>query len=285
MINIRKLEAYAIPDTHMALTRRDTMLYGVGVGYGFDPMDERQLPYCTEKGQRTVPTMATITAAPHAWMKKADVGSGGKSVHAGITVRLNRPIPVEGNFTCKSTLGEVVDKGEGKAALITTHRTVYEDGVAEPLFTAVSTSMLRGDGGFGGPRQPAAPDPQRAEGEPDIVCDLPTILQQALIYRLSGDYNPLHSDPEAAARQGFPRPILHGLCTFGVAGHALLRSVCDYDADRLVEMGGRFSKPVYPGETLRTKIWRRGNDIDFLVTVPSRDDVIVLDFGHAKVSD
>src|SRR5690606_15843874 len=127
-------------------------------------------------------------------------------------------------------------------------------------------------------------EPERPEGPPDLTCDMPTWPHQALIYRLSGDYNPLHSDPEVAARQGFPRPILHGLCTFGIAGHALIRTLCGYDADRLTEIGGRFSWPVYLGETLRTKIWQRGGAIAFLVTVLSREDVIVLDFGRARVA-
>lgn len=283
MLDIQKLRDYAIPDTRQTWTRKDSMLYGVGVGYGFDPMDERQLPYCTEKGQRTVPTMATVTAAPHGFIKKANVGSSGNTVHSGIHVRMNRPLPLEGEFLCKVTLGEVLDKGPGKAALLTTHRKTYLAGQDDPIFEIATTSMLRGDGGFGGPNTSSLPDPIRPEGQPDLTCDLPTYPHQALVYRLSGDYNPLHSDPEAAARQGFPRPILHGLCTFGVAGHALVRSVCDYDADRLTEIGGRFSKPVYPGETLRTKIWNRGDGrIEFLVTVPARDDVIVLDYGTAR---
>lgn len=284
MLNIKKLEAYAIPDTHMTLTQRDTLLYAVGVGYGHDPMNERELQYCTEKDLKTVPTMATVVAAPHAWMKKADVGSSGRSVHAGIHVKLNRPLPSEGDFVCRCSLGEVIDKGEGKAALVTTKRRVYLDGEDEPVFEISSVSMLRGDGGFGGKAQPAAPEPARPEGTPHYECDLQTNPNQALIYRLSGDYNPLHSDPEVAARQGFPRPILHGLCTFGTAGHALIKTLCDYDASRILEIGGRFSKPVYPGETLRTKIWQHGKDVQFQVCVPERDGEVVFDFGTARLA-
>ena len=284
MLNISKLEAYKIPDTVQTVTKRDTMLYAVGAGYGFDPMDEGQLQYCTEKALRPLPTMTTVICSPHSWIKKADVGSSGKSVHAGIHVKMLRPLPVEGTFQGVCELHEVIDKGPGKHALVTVRRTAHLEGEREPIFEITSTSMLRGDGGFGGSTESRDPEPARPEGEPDLTCDLPTVPQQALVYRLSGDYNPLHSDPETAKKQGFPRPILHGLCTFGVAGHALIRSLCGYDSSRLVEIGGRFTKPVYPGETLRTKIWRKGNDIDFVVTVPSREDVVVFDFGKAKIA-
>jgi acyl dehydratase len=283
MINIDKLRQYSIPDAESSWTKRDTMLYALGLNFGADPMDLDQLQFVYEAGLKSLPTMATVVAAPHAWLKKADVGSSGKSVHAGITVQFHKPIPVEGQFVGKSVLGEVLDKGVGKAALITVHRKVYEKSTNEFLFELSTTSMARGDGGFGGPSQPSAPDPVMPDRQPDEVCDLPTIPQQALIYRLSGDYNPLHADPEVARKQGFPKPILHGLSTFGATGHAILKTLCAYDPIRLKALGGRFSKPVYPGETLRIKIWHERDHVAFRTTVPSRNDEVVVDFGIARV--
>ena len=284
MLNIDKLQTYSIPDAHTDLTKRDTMLYALGVGLGSDPMDLDQLQFVYEANLKALPTMATVVAAPHAWVRKAEVGSSGKSVHAGIMVEFHKPVPVEGRFVGKSTLGEVLDKGPGKAALVTTKRRVYDADTNELIFELSSTSMLRGDGGFGGPSQPSEPDPVMPTREPDVVCDLPTLPQQALIYRLSGDYNPLHSDPEVAKRQGFPRPILHGLSTFGVTCHALVKTLCGYDPARLKAIGGRFSKPVYPGETLRVKVWREQDRIAFQTTVPARGDEVVLDFGVARLA-
>jgi acyl dehydratase len=121
------------------------------------------------------------------------------------------------------------------------------------------------------------------DGAPQLACDLPTLPQAALIYRLSGDYNILHSDPAHAQKVGFPRPILHGLCTFGVAGHALLKTLCGYDTTRFKSMEARFSSPVYPGETLCTEMWKNGNVVSFRCTVPARENVVVLNNGRAEI--
>lgn len=283
-LDYEALSAYRIPQTEMALTKRDTMLYALGVGLGSDPTDERQLRFVYEKNLLTVPTMATLIAAPHAWIRKANVGSSGKSVHAGISFRLHRPIPVEGSFRSENTVDEVVDKGEGKAALVTTRRRVFSQQDDALIFEILSTSMQRGDGGFGGPSTSSAPVHEVPGSPPDMVVDMPTLPQQGLIYRLSGDYNPLHADPEHARSNGFPRPILHGLSTYGIAGHALLSALCDYEPARLVAMSARFSKPVYPGDTLQIQIWQRGDTAHFRCLVPARDNEVVLDFGHAELA-
>ena len=145
------------------------------------------------------------------------------------------------------------------------------------------TTFCRGDGGFGGPER-AAPAPHAIpERAPDLVCDLPTRPEMALIYRLSGDVNPLHAEPDFAKAAGFPKPILHGLATFGVAGHALLKSLCGYDPARLTAIAGRFSAPVYPGETIRTEMWRDGNVVSFRARVVERD-VIALNNGRAEIA-
>ena len=175
---------------------------------------------------------------------------------------------------------EIVDKGEGKGALVYSERQVTDKATGELLATLTQTTFCRG---FGGPKRdtpPAHPLPERA---PDLVCVLPTRPEMALIYRLSGDVNPLHAEPEFARAAGFPRPILHGLATFGVAGHALLKSVCGYDPARLTAISGRFSAPVFPGETIRTEIWREGGVVSFRARVVERD-VVTVNNGRAKIA-
>lgn len=283
MLNIEKLRAYRIPDVVMDLTRRDTMLYALSAGLGSDFMDERQLRYVYERDLHSLPTMATMLAVPYAWIRNADVGFGGKSVHAGVDVKILRPIPVEGRFVGKTTIGEVLDKGAGKAAIVTVHRKVLLADSGDCVCELDWTNMYRGDGGFGGPAESRRPEPTIPDRAPDMVVTMPTLPQQHLVYRLNGDYNPLHADPQVATRHGFPRPILHGLCTFAVTGHALLANLCDYDASRLTAIGARFSKPVYPGETLSIEIWQDGGDVHFRTRVPERDNVVVLDRGTATV--
>lgn len=283
MIDIEKLKTYRIPDTHTTLTKRDTMLYALGAGVGQNPFDPDELKYVYEKHLVALPTMATCLATPYAWIRQADVNFGGKSVHAGVTIRLHRPIPVEGAFYGKSEIAEILDKGPGKAVIVTLHRKVFEEGSDELVYETWWTNMYRGDGGAGGEsvsRFPAQPIP---DAPPDHVFDMPVIPQQHLIYRLSGDYNPLHADPEVATAQGFPKPILHGLSTFAASGFAIVKGMCGNDPERVTLIGGRFSNPVYPEDVLRIKIWTREEGIAFQTTVPARKDVVVIDNGQLDI--
>jgi acyl dehydratase len=185
----------------------------------------------------------------------------------------------------------IVDKGRDKGAILVQERTLHDKATGELLATLEHLTFCRGDGGFSeqpdnGPRggDPApAPKPATPDTAPDLVCDLPTMPQAALIYRLCADLNPLHADPKVAKAAGFPRPILHGLASFGVAGHAIVKSCCDYDPTRLKSIGLRFSGPVFPGETLRTEMWRQGNRIQFRARSVERD-VIVLSHGVAEIA-
>jgi len=281
-LDIERLLAYAIPDNTMTYTARDTILYALGLGLGRDPIDERQLRFVYETNLLALPMMATIIAAPHAWIRKADVGTGGKSVHAGISFKLNRPLPVEGSFVSRNTVAEVVDKGSGKAALITTRREIFAEGGAAPICEVLSTSMSRGDGGFGGKPESSLPLRPMPTRPADVSVDYLVEPRAGLIYRLSGDQNPLHVDPEAARRAGFDRPILHGLCTYGMAGWALLDQLCDADPARLRAMSGRFSNPVYPGEVLRFEIWQELGDVRFRGSAPARQ-ATVIDYGEATI--
>ena len=263
-------------------TERDTMLYALGAGVGYDPLDEKALNYVYEENLSALPTMATVLAYPGFWLKEPDTGvDWTKVLHADQEIILHKPLPPAGTLKATTKVDEVIDKGEGKGVFIYSSRTVTtEDG--EPLCTLIQNTMARGQGGFGGctDRPPASqviPDTA-----PDISCELPTLLQAALIYRLSGDYNPLHADPVVAKKGGFDRPILHGLCTFGVAGHALLKTCCDYDVNTFRSMKARFSAPVYPGETIRTDIWKLDKGVAFRCTVVERD-LVVIDNGFADV--
>lgn len=265
-------------------TEKDTILYALGVGMGIDPLDEDCLKFVYEDGLKAMPSMANILAYPGFWAKEPDTGIDWvKILHAGQEMIMHKPLPVSGTVEATTKINEIIDKGEGKGALILSERTVRDPATGEDLCTLITTTMARGDGGFGGPSV-ASPKPDPIpEREPDLVCDLPTLPMSALIYRLSGDYNPLHASPAVARAAGFKAPILHGLCTFGVATHAILRTQCDYDPARLQRIRLRFSAPVYPGETIRTEIWRNGNEVAFRCRVTGRD-LVVINNGYAEVS-
>jgi acyl dehydratase len=196
---------------------------------------------------------------------------------------LERPLAGEGALIGRTRIVDVIDKGTGKGALLLTERKITDKATGAPIGTVTQTIFCRGDGGFGGPpRQspPPHPIPSRA---PDAVCDFGTRPEMALIYRLSGDYNPLHAEPAAAKAAGFDRPILHGLGTFGVSGHALLKTMCGYDPARLKSFSCRFSAPVFPGEMIRTEMWRDGQVVSFRARVVGRD-VVAINNGRAEVT-
>lgn len=283
-INYDKLKNWSVPEIQHRYTERDTILYALGVGLGSDPLDRRQLPFVYEQGLQALPTYPVVLGYPGFWLK--DPGTGVdwvKLVHGEQSLRLHRPIPTAGAVVGRTRVKAIVDKGKDKGALVVQERLVTDQATGELLATIGSVSFCRGDGGFGGGDEAPPSPPAVPEGPPEQVCDLPTLPQAALIYRLSGDYNPLHADPDVAAKGGFPRPILHGLCTYGVAGHALLRTYCDYNPSTLTEISVRFSSPVYPGETIRTEMWRRGDRVLFRARSVERD-VVVLNNGVARLA-
>lgn len=265
-------------------SEKDTILYALGVGLGIDPLDEDCLGFVYEDGLKALPSQANVLAYPGFWAKEPDTGIDWvKILHAGQEMVMHKPLPAAGHVEATTKITDIIDKGEGKGALIISERTVRDKATGEALCTLVSTTMARGDGGFGGPAV-ASPKPDPIpEREPDQVCDLPTLAQAALIYRLSGDFNPLHASPDVARAAGFKAPILHGLCTFGVVTHAILKTLCNYDPARFHRIRLRFSSPVYPGETIRTEIWRNGNEVAFRCRVVERD-VVVINNGYAEVS-
>jgi acyl dehydratase len=276
-INYERLKNWPFPEVEHSYRAKDTILYALGLGFGADPMDRDQLSFVYEEGLRALPTMATVLAYPGQFAKNPESGIDWKRVvHGEQSVVIHKPLPPAATVVGRTVIEEVVDKGVGKGALLYTRRDVRDKESGELLASLCSTSSLRGDGGFGGPSGPTRPPHALPERAPDVVCDIATLPQAALIYRLSGDYNPLHADPEIATAAGFPRPILHGLCTFGIAGHALLRTLCGYDPARLTRMDVRFSSPVFPGETVRTEIWRDGQGrAGFRCRVAARDAVVI----------
>jgi acyl dehydratase len=291
MIDYQALKNRRFPEIVAKYSARDTVLYALGVGYGADPTDERQLGFVYEKSLRAAPTMAMVLAYPGFWVKEPDTGVDWVRVlHGEQSIVLHRPLPPEGTVVGRMRVKALVDKGRDKGALILQEREVrLESG--ELLATIESLGFARGDGGFSerpgnGPKggDPAPPAPPPApDTAPEIVCDLPTVPQAALIYRLSGDDNPLHAEPAVAKAAGFSRPILHGLATYGVAGHAILRTCCDYEPARLKSLAVRFSAPVYPGETIRTEIWREGHTVRFRARALERD-LVVLSHGRAQLA-
>jgi acyl dehydratase len=240
-------------------TSADPLLYAVGVGAGLgDPL--RELEFTTENSesieQKVLPTFGVLIAQAS---RSQDLGDFDRArlVHAEQAFELHRPLPVEGTACTVSTVTGIYDKVSG--ALVVTESKTVDTVTGEPLVTTRSGIFIRGEGGFGGDRGPSQPW-RRPDRPPDHRVVLETRPEQALIYRLSGDRNPLHADPKFAARGGFSRPILHGLCTYGFTSRALLHALCGSDPARFCSMSGRFSHPVLPGDTLIVSIWVPGAD-------------------------
>ncbi|WP_214103698.1 MaoC/PaaZ C-terminal domain-containing protein [Acrocarpospora catenulata] len=258
-------------------TDRDTLLYALAVGAGSaDPGAELQFTTEHSEGvaQQVIPSFGVLIGH-HGGLPEIGTYDPGKAVHAEQHFRLERPLPPAGRAVSTVTVTDMWDKG--RDALVWTETRTTDAATGDLLMVARSCAYLGGAGGFGGERGPrvewAAPD-----REPDTVLRLATRPDQALLYRLTGDRNPLHSDPAFATRYGFARPILHGLCTYGMTARAIVNGLCDGDATRLLGMSGRFSRPVLPGETLTVALWRDGAQVRFLT---STDAGTVIDRGEA----
>ena len=278
-----KLMALEIPTAEQTYGPKDCMLYALGIGLGHDPMNEDELPFVYEKNLKVLPTMAAVLGYVGFWARDRDTGIDWlKMVNGEQGVTLHSPLAGQGTVVGNQRIVEVIDKGAGKGALVLSEREVTDKATGDLIATVTQTSFCRADGGFGGPPRQAPephPIPQRA---PDAVCDLATRPEAALIYRLSADRNPLHADPAVAKQAGFPRPIMHGLGNFGIAGHAVLKTMCGYDPGKLASFACRFSAPVFPGETIRTEMWRNGAVVSFRSSVVERD-VVAINNGRAEV--
>ena len=261
--------------TERSWTSFEALVYAVGVGAGTD-----ELPFTTENSigveQQVLPTFAVIIGGGGVNMRAAGEIDWTKLVHGEQSIELAGPIPVSGKVRTTGAITGIYDKGKG--AVIVTESESVDAETGELRFRTRSSAFIRGAGDFGGDRGPSGPRNVPPDRAPDLSVSYPTREDQALTYRLSGDRNPLHSDPEFAKLAGFDRPILHGLCTYGVTGRALLHSLCGSDPARFRSMEGRFSSPVYPGEELTVSMWRDGDDAAFFTT--SVGDRVVLDQGR-----
>ena len=265
---------------------KDVMLYALGIGLGADPMDEQELAFVYEKNLKIVPTAATVLAAannrPAEGRQAPELPAGHRQssmnfmlmVHGEQKVELHRPLPAAGTFTVEGRTLGAWDKGEGKGAVVV-NESVWTDEKGEKVATLTMSMFYRGDGGFGGPTE-GQPEPHATPTRPaDLSVDIATRPDQALIYRLNGDRNPLHADPAFAKGAGFPRPILHGLCTYGVTCRALLQHVLNYDADAILSHQVRFSAPVFPGDVISVDVWKDGKDISFEARVKERGATVI----------
>ena len=264
-------------------TDRETMLYAIGIGMGADPLDRKELPYVFEQPSlKAVPSMATVLARVP--LLKDCGYDYTKVVHGEQHLTLHRPLPPEGELIASARVTAAYDKGAGKGAVIYTETAVRSAADDQPMFTLVSSTFARGDGGFGGPAG-AGPLPHAIpDRKPDATATLQTSKGQALLYRLNGDRNPLHADPDLARRVGFPAPILHGLCTYGMACRAVLQTIAGYDHTRITAFDVRFSAPVYPGESIATDMWVEGRTVSFRCRIPERNDIVVINNGRCGLN-
>ncbi|HEY1702493.1 MAG TPA: MaoC/PaaZ C-terminal domain-containing protein [Trebonia sp.] len=282
-IDAAKLLGWPFPVTEHTVTARDAMLYALGLGLGRDPADKTELRYVYERDLSVLPTMAAVIGHPGPWY--ADPGTGidwVRVVHGEQSVEMHAPLREGVRLRCQTSVTDVEDKGEGRGALVRWRRRLTDASDGSPVATLDSALFCRGDGGFGGPRRPRAADPAWPDGPPTATV---TVTQEispraALIYRLSGDLNPVHADPRVAADAGFERPILHGLCTFGMAAWSAVRELAGGDATALSSVSARFKAPVLPGQTLRTDLWRDGATVWFRSSVGDR---VVLDNGLLRL--
>ncbi len=259
-------------------TSKDALLYALGIGAGTG-----DLAFTTENSigidQQVLPTMVVTLPEFSGVFGKIGSFNPAMLVHGSQRIELAGPLPVDGEVSTKATITAMYDKGKGAVVEITANSSSVATG--EAMFTNVMQAYIRGEGGWGGDRGPSADAAAIPDRAPDHEVTFQTSVDQALLYRLSGDRNPLHSDPQFAALAGFDRPILHGLCTYGFTGRALLATCCDSDPARFAAMEGRFSSPVFPGEALTVRMWDLGDGVTAFRT-HGGDDRVVVDQGRCE---
>ena len=285
-MNLQRVADYVIPSVEHAYTARDTMLYALGLGYGSDPLNLSDLKFVYEQGAtplQAVPSMAVILSHPGFWARDPHVEIDWvKILHGEQSFEIHRPLPAEGAVRGEVEIVAVEDKGPDKGCVVHQKKTLFDLATGEKVATVTTVLFMRGDGGFGGFGTLLAPPEPLPQGEPDRVLALTTLPQSGLIYRLNGDWNPIHADPAAAEKAGLGKPILHGLCTLGIATRAAIDALAGGDSDRLKSMSVRFSRPVYPGETIQTEFYGDGPEYRFRARVLERD-VVVLDRGTVRL--
>ena len=272
-INYDEIMSMTSENVEISYSDKDSILYSLGVGLGNDPMNMAELKYVYENSQVALPSMATNFQYHSPLLLRANINFI-LVVHGEQKLSFTNPLPVSGDFISNAKVIGCYDKGPGKGAIINVETTINLKKDNTEICKLVSTTFARGDGGFGGPESPKN-EMFKPEGDPDVVHEIKTKPDQALIFRLSGDYNPLHSDPNFAKTAGFKKPILHGMCTYGIACRSLVESVCEGEVKRLKKFDCRFSSPVYPGETIITEMWKDGSKVYYQSKVKERDKVVI----------
>lgn len=263
-----ELLSFEFPEFRQTYSERDTILYALGVGAGRDPLDEGELRLVYEKELVAIPSMAVTLAYPGFWYRDLEPGLDFvRTLHGSEHFKIHRPLPVSGSVVARPKIVAIHDKGEGRGSLVVSRRDIFDSGTGDLLATVSQTAFCRGDGGLGGPVVPAPEAREIPNEAADLVIDLPIMPQAAMIYRLSGDYNPLHVDPDFARSAGFQRPVLHGLATYGNICRELMRLS---DTDSIIEMDCRFTGPVFPGEKLSLHVWQTGKTALFRSFVGER---------------
>jgi acyl dehydratase len=277
-LDAERLLSHQFSPIRQSYDQRDAILYALGVGLGQNPTDEADLDFLLETRLRVLPSFAVTLSSPGMWIRDPAFGVDfAKLVHAEQQAIFHRPLPEKGDVVATPRVAALWDRGEGRGAVLVVERTVSDAETGDAYATVRQTLLLRGDGGFGGPPQPHAA-PLAARGEPDHIVDVATSPRAALIYRLSGDWNPLHADPAAAARAGFSRPILHGLASYGIAAHAVAVAA----GGTVAEIACRFSGVVMPGDTMSFRIWQIADqEFAFEAMVAERK---VLDRGTVRTA-
>lgn len=270
------LMALSIPARNVVYADRDSLLYALSAGMGATG-EPAALPFVWEKSQRVLPSMATMLAFDDSWLEAGKVDLK-QVVHGALDLRFFAPLAPAGEALAETAIVGLDDKGPGRGGLVFTETVLSQGG--EKKASVLSTMFVRGEGGFDGPVGQQAVAAKIPEGQPTDQGSVPTVVDQALFFRLLGDRNPLHVDPVLAKQVGFERPILHGACTFAIACAEVLRRVCDYDPARLTRFAARFAGPLYPGETLDFSFWKVEGGIAFRASAAERGTP-VLDNGFA----
>ena len=273
--------AHRFGETRQGYTARDAILYALGAGLGANPVDPDHLPFLWEQRLAVLPTFAVTLCSPGLWLRAPEFGVDfGKLVHAEQAATFPTRLPAAAETVGSARVALVADRGEGRGAVVALEREIRDAASGEVYCRLRQTLFLRGDGGFGGPPAPNPPS-MLPERQPDLRAEFAVDLRAALIYRLSGDLNPLHIDPEAARRGGFDRPILHGLASYAIAGIAVSQA-CGFSPTRVAGLQCRFSGVVFPGDRLELRIWRRDRAAMFQGFVGERK---VLDQGLLSFRD
>lgn len=282
-IDANRLMNYPVPEIRQRYTAHDSAFYALSVGMGRDPLDEDRLAFVDPnrgEAQKALPSMALVLGYPGFWLVRPDTTvDPTRALHGTQAVQWHRELPVAGEVIGRTRVVRVVDRGEGKHAMVLSERQIVDAASGDVYATLSQLHVLRGQGGFGGDAGPLPPTHALPAAPPRWQVDVPTYPEQALLYRLNGDLFALHADPAMARKSGFPRPLLHGMCVAGIATQVLMRLLADDDPARLTSIEMRFSAPAFPGETVQIEAWDDGS---FRARCVQRD-VVVLDNGRVTI--